>query len=280
MIPNVHQISSILGAEIRGIDLSANEIDAAVFSVIEEAFSQHHVLLFRGQDFDAEAHERFARRFGPLEEVRTAPEDGARTKHTMYVANRLVDGKEGILPDGEMHFHTDQCYYQIPARITSLYAMEVPHSGGNTLFLNACAAFDALPASMRNRLWNLTAEHVYDYGGNPTLRPTAPAANAPRYTHPLVIAHPVTGRPSLYANRLMTARICELSPDESDSLLDELFEHMEQPQFIHEHEWRAGDLLMWDNLCTMHARRDFDAAQRRILRRVTIRGEQPKAAEL
>jgi taurine dioxygenase len=277
MAINFEPINPVLGAEVAGVNL-AGKLGNAEIGKILGAFTRHHVLLFRNQDFDADAHEAFAKYFGPLEEVRTAPEDGARTKHVMYVANRPVDGKDGILPDGEMHFHTDQCYYQIPAKITSLYAMEVPSTGGNTLFLNACAAYEALSTEMKERLRGLSAEHVYDYGGNPTLRPDDPAPDAPRYQHPVVIAPPMSGEPSLYVNRLMTSRIVGMPSAESDALLEELFRHMEQPRFIHEHIWQSGDLLMWDNLCTMHARTDFDPAERRVLRRVTVRGTQPEAA--
>lgn len=277
MAINIEPINPSLGAEVTGVNL-AEELGGAEIEKILDAFTQHHVLLFRDQDFDADAHETFAKHFGPLEEVRTAPEDGAQTKHVMYVAKRPVDGKDGILPDGEMHFHTDQCYYQIPAKITFLYAIAVPSIGGNTLFLNACSAYEALSAEMKERLYGLSAEHVYDYGGNPTLRPDDPAPDAPRYQHPVVIAPPMSGEPSLYVNRLMTARIVGMSSAESDALLEELFRHIKHPRFIHEHVWRPGDLLMWDNLCTMHARTDFDPAERRVLRRVTVRGEQPKAA--
>lgn len=277
MTINVEAINPVIGAVVSSVDLSAN-MDNETISRILDAFVEHHVLLFREQELDAAAHQSFAKLFGPLEEVRTAPEDGARTKHVMYVANRPVDGKEGILPNGEMHFHTDQCYYQVPAKLTSLFAIEVPDVGGNTLFLNAAAAYAELPDAMKDRLRGLHAEHVYDYGGNPTLRPEDPSKDAPRFVHPVVIVHPRSGKPSLYVNRLMTSRIVGIPAEESDALLEELFEHMENPNFIHEHVWKPGDLLMWDNLCAMHARTDFDPGERRILRRVTVRGEQPTAA--
>ena len=274
---SVEALSPVLGAEVTGTNIAAGVSDEQ-FAEVEQAFAEHQILLFRNQEFEAKAHERFAKKFGPLEEVRTAPEDGARTKYVMYVANRPVDGKEGILPDGEMHFHTDQCYYQVPARITTLHALEIPKVGGNTLFLSAREAYDALTPDMKSRLAGLEAEHVYDYGGSPTLRPDSPNADAPRFVHPVVIQHPGTGRPSLYVNRLMTSRILGMAESESAQLLEVLFEHMEQPQFIYEHKWQPGDLVMWDNLCTMHARRDFDPNERRILRRVTVRGQQPEAA--
>ena len=266
-----------VGAIVSGIDL-AGEVAEPELTQILDSLWRSNVLIFPGQDFDAAAHEAFLLRFGQLEEVRTAPEDGARTRYVMYVANRPVDGKEGILPDGEMHFHTDQCYYQIPARITSLFAMEIPQRGGNTLFLDACAAYEALSSETKSRLRGLSAEHVYDYSGSPTLRSDTLDPNAPRFIHPAVIRHPVSGRRSLYVNRLMTRRLVGLDAQESEALLDELFSHMEQDCFIYEHVWEPGDLLMWDNLCTMHARTDFDKSERRVLRRVTVRGEQPQAA--
>jgi taurine dioxygenase len=141
----------------------------------------------------AEAHEAFAKYFGPLEEICTAPENGARTKHVMYGANRPVDGRDGLLPDSKMHFYTDQCYYRIPAKITSLYTMEVPGMGGNTLFLNAYTAYEALSLEMKEWLCGLSAENVYDYERNPTLRPANRAVGIPRFWHLIVIVHPMSG---------------------------------------------------------------------------------------
>src|SRR5690606_26924401 len=177
----------------------------------------------------------------------------------------------------------DQCYYEEPCQATLLYAIEVPAVGGDTLFADAYGAFATLDRELRDRLWGLRALNVYDYAGNPTGAGGAgaggePDPDAPRAVHPVVIRHPVTGRPALYVNRLMTVRLLDTDPDESAALLGRLFDHQEQDRFVYHHRWRPGDLVLWDNRCVLHARTAFDPAARRILRRVTVRGERPVAA--
>jgi taurine dioxygenase len=200
----------------------------------------------------------------------------------MYISNVMKDGKLiGSLPDGEMLFHSDMCYLEVPCAAALLYAIDVPSRGGNTLFLNAYAAYDALAEDWKRRIAGLKALNVYAPGqtDNTTPRLAMKDAREPgarSYAHPVVRTHPATGRRSLYVNRLMTAGIVGMPAEESDRLLQFLFDHQEQPRFIYEHVWRRGDLLIWDNRCTLHARTDFDAAERRMLRRVTVVGEKPE----
>lgn len=276
MSVTVTPLSEALGAEISGVD--AARASEAEFAAIRAAWHAHKVLLIRGQALDTAAQTAFARRFGEIQVVRSAAHILGEEQPVMHVSNRLVDGKPGVLPDGEMQFHTDQCYYEKPSRMTMLLALEIPKRGGNTLFLNAAAAFAALPEARRAELLRFHVKQVYDYDGAPTIKSQDIRADAPQFVHPLVIRHPETGAPVLYANRLMSERIVELDQAASDKLLAELFDHMEQRRFIYEHEWRVGDLVMWDNLAVMHARTDFDPAEARILRRCTVAGERPQAA--
>jgi len=271
----VNPLSPALGAEIIGARIQ-DGFTAAAFEKLQTAFRDHLVLLFRDQSLSDGEHEDFARLFRDLESPPSTSDEYAKTDSLMYVANRSVGGKKGILPDGEMQFHADQSYYEVPSKITTLYSLEIPEFGGNTLFLNSCAAYDALDDEMKARIETLVAEHVYDYEGSPTVRPTDPDPAAPRFVHPLVTIHPESGARLIYANRLFTMKIVGIVPAESDALLEFIFDHVEQPQFIFEHEWRVGDLVMWDNMATMHARRDFDPAETRILRRVCVRGERPR----
>ncbi|MCH7487005.1 MAG: TauD/TfdA family dioxygenase, partial [Proteobacteria bacterium] len=132
-----------------------------------------------------------------------------------------------------------------------------------------------LPAGEKARIETWRVLNVYDYGGNPTVRGYHVNPDAPRFVHPLVIVHPVTGERLLFANRLMSVRIEGLDRDESDRVLTRLFDHAEQSRFIFEHAWKAGDLVMWDNLAVMHARTDFDPAEGRVLRRVAVKGPRP-----
>jgi len=277
MSVSVTPLSAALGAEISGVDVA--QLDDSDFAEIRAAWHAHKVLLIRGQKLDTAAQTAFARRFGDIQVVRSAAHILGDDQPVMHVSNRLVDGKPGVLPDGEMQFHTDQCYYEKPSRMTMLFALEIPKQGGNTLFLNAAAAFAALPRARQAELMRFHVKQVYDYDGAPTIKSGDIREDAPHFVHPLVIRHPETGVPVLYANRLMSERIVELDRAESDRLLAELFGHMEQRRFIYEHTWRVGDLVMWDNLAVMHARTDFDPAEARILRRCTIAGDRPQPAQ-
>jgi taurine dioxygenase len=194
----------------------------------------------------------------------------------MFISNIRDNGKlVGALPDGEMQFHSDQCYVEKPATGTMLYAIEVPSAGGNTLFANALRAYDDLSQGMKMRLDGKLAMHAYDHTSGQYRRPETLGSNAKRYAHPIFRTHPPTGRKVLYVNRLTTQYIIGLSPSESDELLAQLFDHQEQQKYIYEHVWKVGDLLFWDNRSCLHARTDFDARERRLLRRLTLLGEKP-----
>ena len=156
-----------------------------------------------------------------------------------------------------------------------LYALEVPRAGGNTLFANGYKAYETLPDEIKRRIDGRNALNAYDYDTAAMKRGTRIAEGVPSHVHPVVRTHPATRRKALYVNRLMTVRIEGLPAQESDELLDLLFDHQERREFIYEHAWRPGDLLMWDNRCALHARTDFSPSERRLMRRVTILGEKP-----
>ena len=156
-----------------------------------------------------------------------------------------------------------------------LYALEVPGKGGNTLFANGYAAYEALSPSLKKRIEGRTALNAYDYDSAATLRGTRLREGIPCCWHPMVRTHPATGRKALYVNRLMTAAVEGMTEQEGEELLSSLFDHQEQRQFVYEHVWRPHDLLVWDNRCALHARTDFSADERRLMRRLTILGEKP-----
>ena len=277
MAISVEQLSSAIGARLTGIDLSSG-LEDRVMREIRQAWLNHFVVVIPGQDVSGEDQIAFTEWFGPRQEVRTVKivEDGPQ--NFMYVANKRVDGMDGVLPEGEMQFHTDQCYYETPSRATILYALEVPVEGGNTKFANAYRAYESLSDDMKERLKGLKAHNVYDYDANPTIKTKESAPNAPHYEHPVVIRHPETEREVLYVNRLMTDHIVGIDRAESDAILEELFETLEDPKYSYEHVWAPGDLVIWDNLCTLHARTWFDPSMARVLRRTTVAGEKPCAA--
>jgi taurine dioxygenase len=270
----VRPLSPALGAEILGIDLR-DDIDAQVFAQIRDAWHQNLVIVLRGQNMSEEDQARFAEKFGPPAVIHTK-QFVRNHPAVMLISNIREDGKPiGALPDGEMHFHTDQCHQERPAMASMLYALEVPRAGGNTLFANGYTAYETLPPEIKRRIDGRKALNAYDYETAATKRGTRLTQSVPSYAHPVVRTHPATGRKALYVNRLMTVRIEGLPAQESDDLLAMLFDHQERREFIYEHVWRVGDLVIWDNRCTLHVRTDFSSDERRLMRRVTILGEKP-----
>ena len=267
-------LSPALGLEILGVDLS-RPITPALAKQLEAAWHDGLVILLRNQSLTEQDQVCFAECFGTPAKTLNVHNTGKHPS-VMLISNIREDGKPiGALPDGEMHFHTDQCYVETPAKASMLYAIEVPSVGGNTLFANAYAAYEALPADVKRRLDGCKALNAYDYANASVKRGTRLGEGVPHYSHPVVRTHPATGRKALYVNRLMTLSIEGMPEAESEDLLNFLFEHQEQPRFVYEHIWRVGDILMWDNRCTLHARTDFSDKERRLMRRVAILGEKP-----
>jgi taurine dioxygenase len=273
----IEPLSPALGVEIGGVDL-AEPLDNETFARIKSAWESNCIALFRDQQLDEAAQLRFARRFGELGGIVNDFDPAKRGSDPaiLYVSNIRVDGKlTGVLPDGEMFFHSDQCYLERPAMASMLYAIDIPSRGGNTCYANCFKAYEALPETMKQRLKGKRALNAYDYDGAPTLRAKVLPDGVKRFAHPIVRTHPATGRKSLYVNRLMTWSILDVPPNESRDLLDYLFDHQERPEFVYEHKWTPGDLILWDNRSCLHARTDFDPNERRRLRRITVNGDVP-----
>ena len=270
-------LSPALGAEIRGVDASSAIADP-VFRDIENAWHEHLIIVLRGQQLDEAGQVRFAGRFGKLSPIHTSRYSETGNPAVMYVGNREKDGKIiGALPLGEMQFHSDQCYQERPAAGTMLYAIEIPAQGGNTLFANGYKAYESLSPEVKQRIAGRKALHIYSYDGGVLDRSgMVEPGRGVSHSHPVVRTHPATGRKALYVNRLMTHHIEDLQVDESRDLLQVCFETLERPEFVYEHRWRVGDLLLWDNRCTLHARRDFNPEENRWMRRVTIQGDRPR----
>ena len=179
----VKPLSAALGAEIAGVDLS-RELDSSTVKAIEEAWYEHLVILFRGQSLSNEDQVRFCRHFGDLEHVRTGKHANEDMPFTMMITNVGDTGFATALENGEMWFHSDQCYYEVPARASTLYAIEIPSRGGNTLFANCYTAWETLPEDRRRMLAPLAAHHIYDYSGNPLKRGAHIDPDAPQFVHP------------------------------------------------------------------------------------------------
>jgi taurine dioxygenase len=273
----VRPASPVIGARILGVDVSQPLPDPVVKDILDTWY-QYLIVVFPGQTLDEDQMVAFAERFGPLNRS-TSPREHHNKKNPaiMLISNIREDGKViGAHPDGEMHFHTDQCHQEKPCSATMLYGIEIPSQGGDTCFANAYHAYETLPDALRRKIEGKRAMNVYDYNYADTRGGTFEVREGiPHASHPVVRTHPVTKRKALYVNRLMTGFIEDMPRDESDEVLEQLFTHQERPEYVYAHKWTPGDVVIWDNRCLLHARTDFDASERRLLRRVTILGEKP-----
>ena len=273
-----------LGAEMPGIDL--REIDDSTFAAIHQAWIDHQVLLFRGQSLTDDDLIAFSRRFGGLDHA-PIQENGRRFvdgyPEIYVVSNVMVNGEAiGSLGAGEAVWHTDMSYLPDPPKASMLYALEVPPSGGDTSFCSMYAAYEGLPDDLKSRIEGLSCKHdgTYNSGGyvRQGVTPNDDPRQSPGMPHPVVCRHAESGRRGLYLGRRRNAYLMGLSLPESEALLNALWAHVEKPALRWTHQWRAGDLVLWDNRCTMHRRDPFDPASRRIMHRTQIKGEMRPAA--
>jgi taurine dioxygenase len=264
---------------VKGVDLK--ELNETEYARVMQAWHDHSVLLFRGQTLTDEELIGFSRRLGDLD---WAPiqETGRRFVDGMpeiyIVSNVKMNGQPiGSLGDGEAVWHTDMSYLDMPPKASMLYALEVPPTGGNTSFCSMYRIYEALPVTLKDRITGLKIKHdgTYNSGGyvRQGITPTDDPLTSPGAMHPLVCTHPATGRRMLYLGRRRNAYLLGLTLAESETLLDELWSFVDRPEFAWEHVWRVGDLVLWDNRCTMHRRDAFDPDSRRIMHRTQVKGE-------
>lgn len=273
----VEPLTTVIGAEIKGLDLS-RPLDDETLKALHAAWLRHLVLLFRDQELSEAEQIRFAGYFGTATETRKNDNKTRRPDadpRIMLVSNIRENGELiGSLPGGELQFHSDSAFVDHPLKATVLYGERPTREGGHTLFSNMYAVHDALPSDLRDRLAECRAVNVFDFVVQ-VKTGRLDRADAVDATHPVIRTHPETGKKALYVNRLMTEDILDMPREESDAILARLLDMVEQPEFIYEHVWRKGDLLIWDNRCTQHARTDYPPAEQRLLRRVGIEGDRP-----
>ena len=281
MSMTVTRASDALGAKVQGLDLR-RPLDPSAKQQVLEAFTEHMVLVFPGQDLSEDEQRRFAEQFGPLGERKRKPEDrpeGEGAANFMQITNIRKNGVPiGSLPDGEVLFHHDMCYVAAPDKATMLYAIEVPSKGGDTVFANMCAVYDSLPAGIKERIQGRRVNQVYDYRYNVRIDAALDLSQFDQYVQPAVIVHPASGRTAVYINPLMSVGIEGLTEQESEDIIATISEHIDRPEHHYHHKWTPGDLVMWDNLCTCHARTDFSPSETRLMRRCTVAGEPVVAA--
>ena len=245
------------------------------------AWRDHLVLLFRGQRLEARHLSAFGRRFGELDTVPAwadAHPDGE--PELLVISNIERDGRPiGVLGSGEAEWHSDMSYLDQPPTASVLYGVEVPDAGGDTGFLNMYAALDGLPGDLRRAIEGRRLNHAssHDSTGNlrPGAAPVSDVSDAPGARHPIVRGHPESGRQALYLGRRSNAHVVGMTVADSERLLDDLWAHATSEAYAWTQKWRAGDVVMWDNRCTMHRRSAFDAKARRIMYRTQIKGDRP-----
>ena len=265
-----------IGAEIRGIDLRGKPDDTTI-RAIYQAWLDHLVLVFPEQTLSQQDLIRVTGYFGELGELSRPAKYFPKGYSSllpgiMLISNIRENGEPiGALPDGEMMFHHDMIHVEVPSKGTLLYSVEIPSAGGNTLFASGYAAYDTLDPAIRERLEGRKALHHYNYGS--TQRGDGKGTEVfGECMHQVFRTHEDTGKKAVYVNRLMTVGILDMPQEESTPLLDKLFDHAEKREFVYEHVWRVGDLLLWDNRCSSHARTDFPSTERRLMLRTTVKG--------
>jgi taurine dioxygenase len=273
------KLGPALGIAAEGLDLR-QPLDAGNAEALRRALLDNLVLCIRGQSLAPPAYLEAMRTFGkPMTQVRIASRHGEIPEITVLSSedrDELGDGKRIVVG---AHWHSDDSYKRVPCSLTMLYGAEVPPTGGDTQFINMYAAYDDLSPAMKERISGLKVVHRYDSSRKgtrvATLRPDE-SAELPDAIHPIVRTHPETGRKALYLNPNRMERIVGLERAESDRLLDELTAHATQPRYQYRHKWRQGDILIWDNRCTMHkANADYPEGSRRFMHRIIVEGTVP-----
>jgi taurine dioxygenase len=281
MTLRVTKLADALGAELRGVDL-AQPIAPADFAAIRAAWLEHLVVRFRDQRLSDPELKAFSALFGELDPPGPNPYGKPFLPdhpEMNVISNIKVEGAPiGGLGDGEAIWHADMTYVERPPMAAILHALEVPPAGGDTYWANMYLAYDTLPIELKQAIADRRAIHDATYNSAGIMRKGYGEVNDPRSApgarHPLVRTHPETGRQCLFLGRRRNSYIEGLEIDESERLLDALWAHATQARFTFRQQWRAGDVVVWDNRCTLHRRDAFDPAARRLLHRTQIKSAQ------
>jgi taurine dioxygenase len=277
MTLSLTKLGSAAGVAADGIDLSA-DADNGTQTALRQALLDGLVLCIRGQRLDTTAYRDAIARFG-------APIRQVAQKLTELPEIAIISSEDrDFQGDGKKlvagaDWHTDDSYRAVPCSLTTLYALAIPGSGGDTQFTNMYRAYEDLDASTRARIDGLKVVHAYYSSRTNQTMPTRTASESaatPDVVHPLVRTHPETGRKALYMNPTRMEEVVGLARAESDALLDRLITHAIQEKYQYRHRWRLGDILIWDNRCTMHkANPDYAQGERRLMHRIMVEGTVP-----
>lgn len=272
----VNRLGRTFVAEIEGVDLS-RPMTAAAFKPIRAAFLDHSVLVFRGQDLTRAALVAFSRHFGELLIHVLNQYLAGDVPEVMRLSNTDESGKRVVFRNGAEAWHTDLSFTDRPSLATLLYGEAIPPEGGDTLFCDGYAAFEALDARMNRRIDGMKAVHSFSrYQRNRfPERPLTDAqrAKTPDVAHPVVRVHPETGRKALFIGDDVISHVEGMDRMEGKALMDELLRHATEDRFVYRHRWRCGDLVVYDNRCTLHRATEYDQEKHvRTLLRTSIKG--------
>ncbi|MBD2104033.1 TauD/TfdA family dioxygenase [Leptolyngbya sp. FACHB-261] len=280
---SIRKLSPALGAEIFDIDLSQPLSDITA-SAIEKAWYEHSILLFRNQHLSDAELVAFSKHFGELD----APPIGTSNRYwvegfpeVLVVSNVIENGVPiGNLGAKEVTWHSDMSYEEVPPIGSILYALEVPPVGGSTEFVNMYAALEHLPSELRRKVEHLSIKHDGSVNAAGDLRlgkqPVTDVVTCPGPIHPIVRTHPKTGRQALYIGRRPNAYVCGLPVPESEEIVNELWSRAIHPDWTWRLDWQVGDIVFWDNRCTMHRRDPFDPNSRRVMHRTQLKEKLPQ----
>jgi taurine dioxygenase len=275
----IQKLADALGAEVSGVDVS-KPIAKEDLMQIMDAWKEHLVLRFRGQELTDPQLLQVSRNFGEIDPP------GPNSYGKPFLADfpdinvisniKVGDQALGGLGDGEAIWHADMTYIDTPPKASFLHALEIPLTGGNTEWCNMYIAYEALPTHLKNEIRGLKAIHdaTYNSAGmiRKGMRDVQDPREAPGAHHPLISRHPESGLPCLFLGRRRNSYILGLDLDASNQLLDELWAHIDNPEFTFTQVWQLYDLILWDNRCTLHRRDSFDPQARRLMHRTQIKG--------
>jgi taurine dioxygenase len=265
------------GAEVTGLDFT-QPINAEAGATLNRAFAEHHVLVMRDQHFAPDHFKAAVQLFGELQPHDKKEHHVPGYPDVSYVSNdEFVNGRR-IIP-GET-FHTDHSNHPRPPKATTLFAVDLPSSGGDTQYVNVHDAYDELPNATKQKIEGLKAVHAYlsKYSPRPLgyLSEESRRNLPPPGIHPLVRTHPENGRKALYLNPVRMESIVGMEDEDALALIGELMAHATRKKYEYRHKWRHGDWVLWDNRSVMHqANPDYDMNERRFLYRLMLKGEVP-----
>lgn len=283
----VRELHPLIGAAVTGID-ARRPMDQATFDAVHQAWMDHLVLVFPGQDISDEEHVAFTRHFGEPEIFHQSIIKSRRVREIFRVSN--VDDDGNLMPPSHptvqqvslaQLWHTDSSYRTEPCMGSLLHGIEISRTGGVTQFINMYAVYDELPDRLRRQVESRRALH--DFGNLHRLRDLKPMTDAERAAvppiwHPMVRRHPVTGRKSLFISPIYNNQVEGMDDAAARNLIEELTAFAEQPRYLYAHQWEPHDIVMWDNRCTMHAVTPHNPAERRVMHRTTIVDSAPVLA--